>query len=83
VNKKTRLKLVLTGFERDTVVSIDNDRIKNSYVIASINVPSVGVGGFLGRGRYSMDIDVVVNNVLTFVDLFFKKIIQVHFISSF
>lgn len=61
--------LPLTGLESDAIVTVDNHRIQYLNIIASVDVPSVRIGGAMGGIGDGMDIDVVVNNIFAFVDL--------------
>ena len=59
----------LTGFKGNTVNAIVDFGILESHIIASVNVPSIGIGDEIGAGRHGADVDVIIKNIFTFVNL--------------
>lgn len=63
--------MILTGLERHTVISIGYDRVLDHNIIATIDIPAIGVGRAMRWSRDSVDCNVVEDYVFALVYLAF------------
>jgi hypothetical protein len=59
----------LTWFKGNAIIAIVDFGILDSHIIASVNVPSIGIGDEIGAGGHSTYINVIIEYIFTFVDL--------------
>jgi hypothetical protein len=59
----------LTGFKGNAIIAVVDNRVLNHYVIASVDIPSVGVCCATCRSRDGTDVNVVEHDILAFVNL--------------
>jgi hypothetical protein len=59
----------LTGLKGNTIIAIVDLGILDPHIVASVNVPSIGIGDEIGAGRHGADVDVIVKNIFAFIDL--------------
>ncbi len=59
----------LTRFERNTVVTIDDDRVFDSDAVAAVGVPTIRIGCEVVVCRYRVNGDIVIYDIFALVDL--------------